>query len=447
MSAVIKSIEPGSPAAKKLAVGDEILSVNGGAIADVLDYKYLTYDAELTVAAKTPGGKFRLSRVTKGEGEDLGLEFDTYLMDAPKACKNRCIFCFVDQLPRNMRKTLYFKDDDARLSFLTGNYVTLTNLSERELDRIIALSISPLNISVHAADAKLRARLLGLREDADIMPVLKRLADGGIVMNCQIVCCPGINDGDALSKTMRDLASLYPAVNSVSIVPVGLTKHRDKLPKLTPFDQAAASDTVGQVEAYAEECRKTRGGGIFFCADELYIKAAGGAGSSARREQLSDNIFDILPGGDYYEGYPQLENGVGLLRLFETEFREALKPVSRAIKPFSIATGVSAAPFLTELLNKAKKTVGAFDYDVFPIVNDFFGHTIDVAGLVTGRDIIARLRGKNLKNRLLLPKTMLRDGETCLLDDITLADIERELGVPVAAVETDGAALLREILR
>ena len=414
----VSSLDPGCPLEGKVFPGDELRFVNHHEIRDVLDYKYWTYDEKLLLEFKDAGK----IRIRKEAGQDLGLNFESYLMDRPTGCANRCVFCFVDQLPGGMRSTLYFKDDDARLSFLTGNYITCTNLSRRELDRICELRISPLNISVHATDGALRARLLGNPRGAEIMDVLRRFSEAGIFMDCQIVTVPGWNDGDALGKTMEDLSSFFPQVASVSVVPVGLTRHREGLTELSPFTPEQALSCVRRVESFAEECRAKLGSRIFFCSDELYLKAG-----------------LPVPPDEYYEGYPQLENGVGLLRLLETEFTEALEydgPVTTSA-PFSIATGVSAAPFLRALVEKA----GA-NGTVYAVPNDFLGRTIDVAGLLTGGDLIAHLRGKPLGDRLLLSRVMLRHGDGVFLDDLTPADLERELGVPVQIVENDGAALL-----
>ena len=414
----IASVDPGSPLEGKVFPGDELHYVNHHEIRDVLDYKYWTYDEKLLLEFKIAGKL----RVRKDAGEDLGLNFETYLMDRPTGCANRCVFCFVDQLPKGMRSTLYFKDDDARLSFLTGNYITCTNLSQRELDRICELRISPLNISVHATDGALRARLLGNKRGAEILDVLRRFSDAGIFMDCQIVTVPGWNDGEALQKTMEDLAGFFPQVGSVSIVPVGLTRHREGLTPLSPFTKEQAAACVRQVEAFAEECRHKYDSRIFFCSDELYLKA-----------RLP------LPPDRYYEGYPQLENGVGLLRLLETEFDDALSDEGPVVNGprFSIATGVSAAPFLRAMAEKA----GA-NGTVYAVPNDFLGHTIDVAGLLTGGDLLRHLRGKPLGEFLLLPHVMLRHGEGVFLDDLTPADLERELSVPIRIVENDGAKLL-----
>ncbi len=422
----IVSVDDSSPARGKARPGDELLKINGSEIVDVLDYKYYSYEPKLVLTLRAPDGGWRVVSVRKDEGQDLGLNFESYLMDQAKACRNRCLFCFVDQLPRGMRRTLYFKDDDARLSFLTGNYITLTNLSERELQRIVDLKISPIRVSVHATEPALRAKLIGNPDAARGYELMRRLAAGGIEMECQIVCCPGLNDGEALSRSMRELCALYPQVNSVSIVPVGLTKHREKLPALTPFDRPRALETVRQVEAFGDECLRRLGSRIFFCSDELYLKAG-----------LE------LPPDEWYEGYPQLENGVGLLRLLETEFSDGLRGELRSDgKPFSIATGVAAAPFLRKLLAKARDVCAIINGEVYAIENDFLGRSIDVAGLVTGGDLIAQLRDKALGERLLIPVNMLRHGEGVFLDDVTLEDVTAALGVPVRVVQQDGKDLL-----
>ena len=428
----VTNIDARSPLRGRVRVGDKLLSINGHEVEDVLDYRYWSYEPQLTLLFRSADGGEYSVKARKGEGEDLGLDFEEYLMDRPWGCSNRCKFCFIDQLPKGLRKTLYFKDDDARLSFLTGSYITLTNLSERELERICALKISPINVSVHATDGALRAELMGNPKAADIMGPLKRLADAGIVMDCQIVCCPGWNDRGQLSRTMSDLAGLYPGVNSVSIVPVGLTKHREGLAELRPFDRESAAETIDRVEAFAEECLLRLGSRVFWCSDELYLKAG--------RE---------VPADEYYEEYSQLENGVGLMRLLETEFMAALRlaePDEGAGGRFAIATGVSAAPLLEKLLQTAHKKCAKIDGRVYAVVNDFFGHTIDVAGLVTGGDLIAQLRGKDLGERLLIPHTMLRHGEGVFLDDVTLEQASEALGVPVTPIGGSGGELLDAML-
>lgn len=421
----IKSIEPGSPLYGRASVGDRIIKINGREILDVLDYKFFAYDTRLCVCLKRPDGSEYELHVDKAEGGDLGLDFESYLMDTPRACSNACVFCFIDQLPRGMRKTMYFKDDDARLSFLLGNYITLTNLSQREIERIIALHISPINVSVHTTDPELRCKMLRNPRAGESIELMRRFAKAGIVMNCQIVCCPGLNDGEQLLRSMHDLEELYPAVHSVSVVPVGLTKHREKLYPLRPFTKELAEKTLDLVDGFGDECLFRHGSRIFFCGDELYIKAG--------RE---------LPPDEFYEEYTQLENGIGTLRLLETEFRSALMLSEEPdYIDFSIATGVSAAPYLEGLLQMAREKYPRLQGHVYPIVNDFFGHDINVAGLITGGDLIAQLKGKELGERLLISQNMLRRQELDFLDDVKLEDAATALSVPVYPIESDGFAL------
>lgn len=417
----ISYLDEDCPLAGLVQSGDELLSINGHPIHDVLDYKFFAYDELLTLHFRDAGE----IQVEKDEGEDLGLNFEDYLMDNATHCANKCVFCFIDQLPKGLRSTLYFKDDDARLSFLTGNYITCTNLSQREIQRICDLRVSPLNISVHATDGELRAKMLQNRRGAEIMDILRRFADAGIEMECQVVVCPGWNDGEQLQKTMEDLSALYPAVNSVSIVPVGLTCHRQGLTQLSPFDHGSALATVKQVESFASLCREKLNTLLFYCSDELYLKAG----------------LPIPPEEDY-EGYPQLENGVGLLRLLEEEFSYALSTCKeRSSTPFSIATGMAAAPFMERLCQLAHA-----NGTVYAIENNFFGHTVDVAGLITGKDLLAQLKGKDLGAFLLIPLVMLRHGEGVFLDDISVDELSESLGVPVYPIDNDGEALLSAML-
>ena len=425
MENIIKSIDRGSPLHRKAQVGDAVISINGNKIIDVLDYKFFAYDSRLKVLLRRPDGSEYEVTVHKSEGGDLGMEFESYLMDKPRSCANNCVFCFIDQLPKGMRKTMYFKDDDARLSFLLGNYITLTNLSKREIERIIALHISPINVSVHTTNPALRCKMLQNPRAGESIETMRRFAAAGIVMNCQIVCCPGLNDGEELLRSMRELEEMYPGVHSVSIVPVGLTRYREGLYPLTPFTEELAGETIDMVTAFGDECLKRHGTRIFFCGDELYIKA--------RRE---------LPPDEFYEEHTQLENGVGMIRLLETEFRSALM-LSDAPDglPFSIATGVSAAPYFEKLLGMAKEKYGTINGKVYPIENDFFGRSINVTGLITGRDLIHQLRGRDLGQRLLISQNMLRREEMDFLDDVTLEQASRELGVPIYPIEQDGFAL------
>ena len=422
---VIKSVDASGPLARRVRPGEALLSVNGKPIRDVLDYKFHTYDRNLLLELRTPEGKIRLVRVRKAEGQDLGLDFETYLMDRPRSCANRCVFCFIDQNPPGMRKSIYFKDDDARLSFLMGCYITLTNLTPREIGRIIDLRISPVNVSVHATDPALRTRLLGNPKAGEALDIMRRFAAAGITMNCQIVCCPGLNDGAALTATMEDLKALYPAVQSVSVVPVGLTCHREGLPALTPFTRESAAAVVEDVTQFGNKCVEELGTRLVFCSDELYQTA-----------QLE------LPPDEFYESHIQLENGVGMLRLLESEFDCALRTADAPDGvPFSIATGAAAAPMLEKLLFSAAEKYDTLKGKVYAIRNDFFGRSVTVSGLVTGEDLIAQLRGRDLGARLLISADMLRRDEVDFLDSVTLAEASAALGVPIYPVENDGGAL------
>ena len=420
---VIRSVDRGSPAQRAgVRPGETLTHVDGRPIVDVLDYKFYTYDPRLVLTLAGPDGKSRTVKVRKGEGEDLGLNFETYLMDRARSCANRCIFCFVDQMPPGMRETLYFKDDDARLSFLMGNYITLTNLSRREIQRIAALHISPLNISVHATDPAVRARLLNHPRAGECLSIMERFAGAGITMNCQVVACPGINDGAVLARTMEDLAALWPAVSSVAVVPVGVTKFRAGLTPIAPYTSEGAAAVLDQVEAFGQASLAERGTRLVWCSDEFYLLAG-----------------RPLPDKPYYEEMAQLENGVGMLRLLTSQAAMALEDAegTETPTPFSIATGVSAAPFLEEIVDMARKKCGNIRGTVYPVVNRFFGETITVSGLVTGRDLIEQLRGRELGERLLIPANMLRAGERVFLDDVTVEQVEEALGVPVTAVDAE----------
>ena len=422
---VISKIDNDSPLLHKAHIGDEIVSINGNVIHDVLDYKYFSYEPVLHIKLRRKDGTEHIVRVEKPEGRDLGLEFAEYLMDNPRSCANNCVFCFIDQLPKGMRKTMYFKDDDARLSFLLGNYITLTNLSPREVERIIALHISPINVSVQTTNPELRCKMLRNKRAGESIDVMRRFAKAGIVMNCQIVCCPGLNDGEELLRSMQDLEQMHPAVHSVSIVPVGLTKFREKLYPLTPFTPEHAAETIDLVESFGDKCVHRHGTRIFFCGDEMYIKAG--------RE---------LPDEDFYEEYTQLENGVGMIRLLETEFRSALKLSDEPdYTDFSIATGTSVAPYFEKFIAMAREKYPGIKGRVYAIENDFFGHSINVTGLITGGDLIRQLKDKPLGERLFISQNMLRRQEMDFLDDVTLEQAVQALGVPIYPIEQDGFTL------
>ena len=420
---VIQSVDPRSPAHRAgLRVGETLTHINGHQIVDVLDYKFFSYDTRLELVLREEDGSTRTVRLRKREGEDLGLEFQTYLMDRARSCANNCIFCFVDQMPPGMRESLYFKDDDARLSFLMGNYLTLTNLSQREVQRIIDLRISPINVSVHTTDRSLRVEMLKNRRAGESIEIMRRFARHQITMNCQIVSCPGINDGPALDRTLRDLAEMFPAVHSVSVVPVGVTKYREGLYPLRPYTREEAGAVVDQVEAFAAAHRDAHGTALVWCSDEFYLLAG-----------------RPLPEKGYYEDMAQMENGVGMLRLLTSQAAMALEDMEleEAPPPFAIATGVSAAPFLQKIVDMCREKCGNIIGNVYPMVNRFFGETITVSGLITGRDLIEQLKGKALGERLLIPDSMLRAGERIFLDDVTVEQVEEALGVPVTALPAD----------
>ena len=421
---VIRAVEPRSPAHRAgVRPGETLTHINGHPIVDVLDYKFYSYDPRLELTLRGADGGARTLRLRKGEGEDLGLEFETYLMDRARSCANHCIFCFVDQMPPGMRPSLYFKDDDARLSFLMGNYLTLTNLSQREIGRICDLRISPINISVHTTDPVLREQMLKHRRAGEVLDIMSRFARAGITMNCQIVSCPGINDGPALDRTLADLGRLWPAVESVAVVPVGVTKYREGLCRIDPYTRDQAGAVIDQVETFAAGFRAAHGTSLAWCSDEFYLLAG--------RD---------LPEKDYYEDMDQLENGVGMLRLLLSQARLALEGEDLSAltpPPFTAATGVSAAPFIGQVLDLCRAQCPALRGSVRPIVNRFFGETITVSGLVTGGDLMDQLRGLDLGERLLIPSNMLRAGEQVFLDDVTLAQVEETLGVPVRVVEAE----------
>lgn len=422
MSTVIASVDRRSPAQLAgIKPGEQLLTINGHEIIDVLDYRFYGYDADSHLTLREPNGAQRAVHIRKQEGQDLGLNFDTYLMDEMRSCANHCIFCFVDQMPPGMRQTLYFKDDDARLSFLLGNYITLTNLTEREAQRIIDLHICPINVSVHTTDPQLHCTMLGNKNAGRSLEYIRAFCKAGIVMNGQIVICPGWNDGDQLRRTLRDLTDWE--FSSCSLVPVGITKYRKGLAKLRPVDADCAREIIAIAEEFGQENLRRFGTRRFFCADELFLRAG-----------------LPLPEADYYEGYRQIENGVGMLRSLGDDFLAALDTEELPETPgdFTIATGVAAAPFLRGLLEQAQARFPGLRGRVVAVRNDFFGHTIDVAGLLTGQDLSAQLRAVSDLGRVLIPIHMLRNGENVFLDDYTVPRLSEELGCPVEVVGMDG---------
>ncbi len=433
MSVLIKSVESGSAAMRAgIKAGQTLVSINGHDIRDILDFRFYETERRVTVTVTDPDGTSHDHIIIKGEYESIGLEFETYLMDKQRSCKNKCVFCFVDQMPKGMRSSLYFKDDDERLSFLFGNYITLTNLSERELERIVQMKITPVNVSVHTTNPELRVKMMKNPGAAKIMERLKFLADGGISLNCQLVLCPGWNDGKELERSLNDLFALAPQVQSIALVPVGLTAHREGLEELRLFTPEEARQVIETAKRYAAIARAHGWGSIVWPADEFYITAG-----------------LPFPSPDDYEDYPQLDNGVGIVPLLEEEFSQALEDADGDDLPHAatIATGVSIAPTISVLLDKAREIFPGGDWEVVPIENDFFGHSITVAGLVTGGDIIKQLSGHTIKGeRLLIPQVMLRHGGDMFLDDITPQQVEEALGAALSTVPNDGYELLDALL-
>ena len=434
MSAVITGVEAGSLAEKYgIEPGSTLLKINGHDIVDVLDYRFYMVEDVLKVAYKTPSGKFMLQKIVKDdEYDDLGLEFETYLIDKQHSCNNKCIFCFVDQLPEGMRDSLYFKDDDSRMSFFYGNYVTLTNLKQEDIDRIIAMHISPINVSVHTMNPELRCEMMNNRFAGESLEYLKQLADAGIAINAQLVLCPGINDGEELCKSVAALYKLSPALQSVACVPVGLTKYREGLPELRMFTKEEARKTVALIDGLASYIKPKLGKRFCYAADEFYL--------------LGEMP---IPDEDYYDDYPQLDNGVGLLRLMETEVKEAAEKRAEDLKYFdvrdykkkrlTIVTGMAALPMIGKLSCTVEGLYGsALKLNVLGIKNNFFGHNITVSGLITGGDIMAQLEGKDLGKAVFIPETMLRAGDETFLDDVTVSDLEKKFNVPFIVVSNDG---------
>ncbi len=411
--------------------GDRLISINGAGIKDILEYKYLTTDEFLEVEIENGKGEIWIYEVEKDYDEDIGIVFEG-IIDKPKSCHNKCIFCFIDQLPSGMRETLYFKDDDTRLSFLQGNFVTLTNLSEREINRIIRYRISPINVSVHTTDPDLRKMMLNNKNAGKLMDYLKRLKEGGIEVKAQIVLCPGVNDGENLDKTLKDLSELHPELSCVAVVPAGLTKHRQGLFELKEFDQAKASAVIDQVRKLQDKFLSELNTRFVFLSDEFFMISG--------RD---------LPGYDEYEGFSQLENGVGLITLFNEEITDAINKLgsyNKKRRVVSIVTGEYAYSTLKNAAARIENAVRELEIRVFAVTNDFFGHGVKVAGLLTGQDIIGQLKGKAIGNDLFIPECMLKRDEAVFLDNITLEQLAEELDVKITVCKEDGSDLVANIL-
>lgn len=430
MSVSVKSVEVGSPAAKAgIKPCDELLTINGNEIMDVLDYRFYQNEKKLVLVIKRDG-KLKKIKLKKAEYQESGMEFSTYLMDKQHSCKNKCIFCFIDQMPKGMRESLYFKDDDSRLSFLFGNYITLTNITEHEVERIIKMHISPINISVHTTNPQLRCKMMNNRFAGDALDVLYRLAEAGIALNCQLVLVPGVNDGEELRRSLLDLTK-HPSVGCVACVPVGLTKHREGLPQLESFNKETAEEVIKIIEEFGNKLEAERGERICYAADEFYLLAE-----------------KPIPSAEYYGDFLQLENGVGLWALLKSEAKAALQDINnwQGSRSVSVITGELAAPLLKEITAEISRKLSGFTGKVYPIKNNFFGPKITVAGLVTAGDILAQLKGVDLGDEAFVPKSMLRQGEDCFLDGVTLTELEKELNVKITPVENDGYDLIDKLL-
>ena len=436
---LIKKILPGSIAEEfELAPGDRLISINGHEIEDIFDYQFYAEDTYIEILIEKPDGEQWILEVDKEEDEDLGIEFDNGLMDEYRSCHNKCIFCFIDQMPKGMRDTLYFKDDDSRLSFLQGNYVTLTNMSDHDLDRIIQYHLSPINISFQTMNPELRCKMLNNRFAGEALKKVDRLNEAGIEMNGQIVLCKGVNDGEELAFSIREMMRYIPNLQSVSVVPVGLSKYRDGLFPLEPFTREDAREVLSTIHYYQNESYQKYGNHFIHASDEWYILAG-----------------EELPQEENYDGYLQLENGVGMMRLLLNEFEEAVKELQEKIRAdaldfssreISMATARLAYPFIRDMAARMMEMVPGLMIHVYEITNNFFGEMITVSGLLTGPDLIAQLTGKELGEALYLPQNVLRSGEEVFLDDVTVTEMEKALQVKVDIIKSSGRDFVNAVL-
>ena len=431
----ITSVDAKSRAKKAgICENDILISINGREINDVLDYRFHLANRNIDICILRNGEELHFS-IKKAEYDDIGLDFETPLMDKKHSCENKCIFCFIDQLPKGLRKTLYFKDDDSRLSFLHGNYITLTNLDDKDIDRIIEMHISPVNISVHTTNPDLRVKMMKNKRSGEVLSYLKRFADAGIHICAQIVLCKGINDGTELDRSMLDLTEYFPALQSVSIVPAGKTKFRDNLYHLDSFTKEDCREVIAQVEQFAEKCFEKYGSRLFFCADEFYIKG---------ELPLHDD--------EYYEDYPQIENGVGMLTSLLTEFGIETEYIDEYLEKYqaprrvSVVTGMAAKDQITDMCDRLCKIIDGLEIKVYPIVNDFFGHEITVSGLLTGKDIYEQLKDKDLLDELILPPNVLRSEGDLFLCGMSIDELSEKLDVKVGLSGNDGAGFICAML-
>ena len=431
MAVKIFDVTTGSHADKAgIKKGETLLSINSNEIVDVLDYRFYQVNRKLTLEVEDENKNVRAIEMTKGEYEEIGLEFETYLMDKQHSCRNKCIFCFIDQLPKGMRESLYFKDDDSRLSFLFGNYITLTNITEHEIDRIIKMHISPINVSVHTTNPELRCKMMNNRFAGDTLKYLKRFADAGITLNCQIVSCPGINDGDELVRTLTDLENL--GVNMTAIVPVGLTRYRKNLYPLVPYNKETAGQTIDIIEKMGDECVKKHGRRIFFPGDEFYLLA--------ERE---------IPSPEFYEDFSALEDGIGMIAYLTDDVGwklEELDADESLCHKVTVACGEGVFPYMKRIMSMINEKFPNITINTRAIKNNFFGGGVNVSGLVTGGDLIDQLRGDDIGDRLIIPSSMLRFENDLFLDDVSTDDVERELGVTLVPVNNNGNDLVEAVI-
>ena len=417
-----------------VSAGDTLISINGNSIKDVLDYRFYLTESRVELLLSRDGMEYSV-KISKGEYDDIGLEFETPLMDKKHSCTNKCIFCFIDQNPEGLRESLYFKDDDSRLSFIHGNYVTLTNMTQEDVDRIIKMRMSPINISVHTTNPELRVKMMKNKHSGEVLKYLNDFAAAGLSMCGQIVLCRGVNDGEELVRSLTDLAALYPAMSSVAIVPAGLTKFREKLYPLTDFTKDEAAEVIDMINSFGDAHKEKHGTRLFYAADEFYLKA--------ERE---------IPDSDYYEDYPQIENGVGMIRSLTDEFGLALDNASDMAellnkkRSVSLVTGVASYPMIKEQADKLCRLCPNLSVEIYEIVNNFFGRSITVSGLLTGKDICEQLKDKPLGEELIIPINCLRHGEDVFLCGMTVAEMEDRLGVAVKASGADGYELAEAIL-
>ena len=432
MAIRIAHVDAGSEAeALGLVPGDELLSVDENELNDSLDYDFYTDSKSFHLKAKVADG-IREWEVQRTERGPFGCEFQTYLGDAKHTCANHCMFCFIDQMPPGMRESLYFKDDDERLSFLFGNYITMTNMQDHEIDRIIKMHISPINISVHTTNPQLRVRMLANRRGGEVLKYLPRLVEGGIAVNCQLVLCRGINDGAELRRTLTDLLELTPMVQSVAAVPCGVTDYRKNLYPQVPYDAPTSAEVIDILEEFGDECKRRHGKRIIYPSDEWYLKAG-----------------RPIPPPEFYGDYDQLENGVGMMSLFRQEFLAELAKPHRVYgtKKLDVVTGTMAAPLIEEMMAELHRQYPMIEVTVHPIQNKFFGGNVGVAGLVTATDIIAQCKGRLTSGTLGVPAVMLREEKDTFLDDITTAQLAEQLGVRIEVLPVGGGDEARALLR